>query len=127
LRSKRKSFLFGDEMAGTILIRKGGNLVTSTIVFDYIVERIRPILQYFDAEILRKIYDPLDEGAMTFIAANELSRDDFLIFVKATKKAYENSVQEPSFVNFKDRWLELIDLLEADPRYQSGENVDGKS
>jgi hypothetical protein len=103
-------------MAGTILITEKEGLATSTVEFDYLVERIRHAFLPEDSEIVSAIYEPLDEGGMTFISAADLGDDKFQTFVRAVRRAYAMSAQEASFHDHKDRWIELIKILDKDQR-----------
>jgi hypothetical protein len=103
-------------MAGTILLSGNEGLATSTLEFDYFVDRIRTGFASQDEAVAAAVYEPLDEGGMTFISAADLDQAGYKAFAGAVKRAYEASIPEPSFPRHKDRWLELLGMIERDSR-----------
>lgn len=104
-------------MAGTILIGEKKGLPLSTIEFDYLVERIRLAFNNVDEDFMREIYEPLDEGGMTFISLIGLNEKGFQAFAHATAQAYSQDSQEGAISKYKSRWNELLAVLADDPRY----------
>lgn len=103
-------------MAGTILIMGKDGLATSTVEFDYLAERIRCAFSPEEDAIVSTVFEPLDEGGMTFISTTELCKAEFQAFERAVKRAYAISMQDASFQDYKERWIELIKILDKDPR-----------
>lgn len=104
-------------MAGTILLSENEGLATSTVEFDYLVDRIRNGFSAQDGAIAAMVYEPLDEGGMSFISAADLDAVSYKAFAQAVKRAYEISTKEPSFPAHKDRWIELLRMIDGDPRF----------
>jgi hypothetical protein len=103
-------------MAGTILVDDDCGLATSTIEFDYLVERIRQAFAKNDEKFMQEIYEPLDEGGMTFISLTDTGVDGFRAFVRAAKQACSRAAAEEGFAQHRKQWTELLEILERDPR-----------
>jgi len=108
-------------MAGTILISDNIGLATSTVEFDYLVERIRRAFDAGEEQLVSEIYEPLDEGGMTYISVADKGEEVFRSFGNAVMRAYSTSKSEVSFSSYKERWLELISLIKSDPRWNTAE------
>lgn len=104
-------------MAGTILVGEKCGLATSTVEFDYLVERIRHAFTEGDEKFVQKIYEPLDAGGMTFISLSEAGVDGFRAFVRAAKQACSLAAVEDGYAQHSKHWVELLHILECDPRY----------
>jgi hypothetical protein len=103
-------------MAGTIRVSKGHSLATNTRTYDFIVEKTRPHFLPDEQHIFKEIYHGEDEAAIMFISVKEVDKNSFNVFYRATKKGYEQAL-----IEHPDRvvaWKELIDMLEADPRFE---------
>ena len=108
-------------MAGTILISDNVGLATSTVEFDHLVERIRKAFVVGEEQLASDIYEPMDEGGMTFISVSDKDPEVLVAFGNAVMRAYLASQNEASFPSYKERWLELIGLIKSDPRWTSAE------
>lgn len=107
-------------MAGTILVDDDSGLATSTVEFDYLVERIRHAFTKDDERFLQQIYEPLDEGGMTFISLTDTGVEGFRAFVRAAKQACSRAATEEGFAQHRKQWADLLDILERDPRCPVG-------
>ncbi|WP_339385769.1 hypothetical protein [Burkholderia sp. Ac-20379] len=103
-------------MAGTIMIAKNNMMGTSTLEFDYLVERIRAAFPVEYKSIASAVYEPLDEGGMTFISAIDLDQESYCVFSDAVHRAYKDSMREASFPLHESRWIDLLGIVENDPR-----------
>lgn len=103
-------------MGGTILVSKGRGFATSTVDFDYLVERIRVELTSLYPTIAVAAYEPIDKGGMTFIALDELNSDSYRCFVEATKKAKSKASADALFPQRYILWHQLSDMLHSDVR-----------
>ncbi|QWT22147.1 hypothetical protein KPL74_09080 [Bacillus sp. NP157] len=104
-------------MSGTIIFSPGHGVATSTINFDYLVERIRQSFDASDGDVISEIYDPLDQGGMTYISLADLSQEKFNAFVRAVRRAYSLAASDGSYHKFTVAWEELLAKLRADTRY----------
>lgn len=103
-------------MAGTILVTDERGLAISTVEFDYLVECIRGAFLQEDQSVAELVYEPLDEGGMTFISAVELDELSYPVFAETVWRAYVASKGTASFSRFEARWKELLEIIEQDPR-----------
>ncbi|PTT92276.1 hypothetical protein DBR42_02305 [Pelomonas sp. HMWF004] len=105
-------------MAGSIIVAKNGLLHLNTLAFDYVVERIRPYFQVINEEAMRLVYEPLDQGGMTFIALDEIPECHFRDFCRAFAEA--RLVANASAPTEYDVWWErLLEILKKDPRFDA--------
>lgn len=103
-------------MAGSIVVSKNVSLLKNTGTYFFIVEKTRPHFLPDEQHILKKIYHGDDDAALMFISVEDIDRAGFNAFYRATKKGYEQALIE--FPHRVKAWKELIDMLEADPRYE---------
>ncbi|MBU0600798.1 MAG: hypothetical protein KKD25_00135 [Gammaproteobacteria bacterium] len=108
-------------MAGTILISDDQGLAISTVEFDYLVECIRGSFLPEDQSVAELVYEPLDEGGMTFISAVELDEHSYPIFAETVRRACATSRGAASFSRFEARWKEFLEIIEQDPRCKEKE------
>jgi hypothetical protein len=104
-------------MAGTIFVSKGYSLPINTRTYDFILEKTRPHFLAGEQHILKAIYEISDETALMFVDLGVVDKNSFNAFYRATKKGYEQAL-----IEHPDRvvaWKELIDMLEADPRFDA--------
>lgn len=103
-------------MAGTILIGNKSGLAISSIEFDYMIERIRGAFMPGEEGISARVFEPLDEGGMTFISAADVDASAYQVFARAVRRAYERAMLEESFSKHQTSWLDLVRMIELDPR-----------
>jgi len=103
-------------MSGTILVAEKAGLATSTSDFDYLAEKIRAAFLPEHESIKSAVFEPLDEGGMTFISAADLESKEFQAFARAVKDASVTAMVEPIAEPRRDYWMELCKLLEKDSR-----------
>lgn len=103
-------------MGGTILVSKGRGFATSTVDFDYLVERIRAELMPKHPSVVIAAYEPLDEGGMTFISLEALDRESYCFFVEAITKAEVKASTDVSYPKRSTLWRQLSDILRQDVR-----------
>jgi hypothetical protein len=104
-------------MAGSIVISKSVSLLKNSFAYHFIVEKTRPHFTANEQHILKEIYQGEDEAAMMFIDVSGVNKVGFNAFYRATKKGYEQALIE--FPHRVEAWKELIDMLEADPRFDA--------
>ena len=103
-------------MAGTILISKTSGVWLKSSQFDYIIEKIRQCFDDGQHDFRRQIYEPVDDGAMSFISLKEQSGDGLKAFLGAALRASENDLRDDPGSANKSTWDELIETLRADCR-----------
>ena len=87
----------------------------NTIAFTYMLEEIRGHFPASEADALRKIYFPYDEGGMNFISIQDSSHEGFRAFFEAAEKARDACTRRG--VNDYDVWWpRLFNILKRDPR-----------
>lgn len=107
-------------MSGTIIVSPGHGVATSTVNFDYLVERIRQSFDAVDDEVVSEIYEPMDQGGMTYISLADLSQGKFNSFVRAVMRAHSLAASEESYHKFSAVWEELLAKLKVDSRCLDG-------
>jgi hypothetical protein len=103
-------------MAGTILIGKKSGLAVSSIEFDYMIDRIRGAFMPGEENIRKQVFEPLDDGGMTFISAADIDAHSYHVFSRAIRRAHEKAMLEESFPKHQTAWLDLIRMTDHDPR-----------
>jgi hypothetical protein len=106
-------------MGGSVLISKGNGVVLSSRDFDYIIEKIRP---YFpsNAHLFRdEIYDPVDEGGMSFLSLMEQNEKGVEAFFYAATSAFEHETEEERR-SLEKTWNELFNAIKSDSRFGNG-------
>lgn len=103
-------------MGGTILISKGNGFATNAVDFDYLAERIRAELMSKDPSVLTAVYEPLDDGGMTFLSLEALDGASYRIFVEATIQAELKASTDASFFAWSELWRQFHDMLQTDAR-----------
>lgn len=104
-------------MAGFILLSEGLLISLSSVQFDYLTERIRSEFLQEDAECMKKIFFPHDEGGMNFISADNQSEICFRAFADAAFKAHSKAQTEDLYKDFYPAWNNLLNLIRQDPRF----------
>ncbi|MET3137072.1 hypothetical protein AAKU61_001424 [Undibacterium sp. GrIS 1.2] len=102
-------------MAGSIIIAQNVILGFNTVAFHYIVEKIR---SHFDENrkfVMERIYEPLDEGGMTFIDISVASTDEFREFCGATARCRSECNANPTAYDVW--WDRLWEMLSEDSRF----------
>jgi hypothetical protein len=105
-------------MSGTIIFSPGHGVATSTVNFDYLVERIRQSFDASDRDVAAEIYDSLDQCGMTYISFAELNQEKFNAFVRAVERAHSLAASDRSYGRFSTVWQELLAKLRTDSRCQ---------
>jgi hypothetical protein len=105
-------------MAGTILVSEGHSLPTDSFTYHFIVEKTRPHFLAEEQHILKKIYHGEDDAALMFISVRDVDKNDFNIFYRATKEGYQKALIDYPETTKTVAWAELLDILQADPRYE---------
>lgn len=103
-------------MDGTILVSKGHGFATSTFDFDYLGERIRAELRSKHPLVAKAVYEPLDEGGMTFLSLEGLDGESFRFFLEATNQAEAKASTDASYAERSTLWRQLSDVLWKDAR-----------
>lgn len=104
-------------MGGSVIVAKGEILSMNTRAFDHVVEKIRPHFQLINNKALDLAYEPMDQGAMTFISLDEANGEDFRDFCKAFSLAKLECEKSPT--GYDVWWDRLGALLEKDPRFHA--------
>ncbi len=107
-------------MAGSILISDQVGIALSTRDFDYLVERIRVEFPLNDRRWASEIFEPMDEGGMTFISLIDCSGDGFCSFFNAVLLAKKKAEDVEGYLFHAAQWEELLSSLRSDPRYAEG-------
>jgi hypothetical protein len=109
-------------MAGAILVSENIGVSLNSLDFDHIIEKIRPFFSVGKDVFRDEIYNPVDEGGMSFITLVEQSEDGFIAFFQAATTAYQNELQERPLSARRGAWEELMQALRSDPRAKDCKN-----
>jgi hypothetical protein len=105
-------------MAGTILVSEGHSLPTDSFTYHFIVEKTRPHFSPEEQHALKEIYHGEDEAALMFISVIDVDKSAFNVFCRATKEGYQKALIDYPETTKTVAWAELLDILQADPRYE---------
>jgi len=106
-------------MAGFISIAKGKGVSMGTPGFDYVVERTRRYFKADEAVVQGEIFGPLDDEGMSLIAVDTQDEAGFNAFCRATELAYDDAAREDPDNVPNAAWQELLQALQADPRWKA--------
>lgn len=109
-------------MAGAIIISDENIWGASSVVFDLIVGKLRPLLIHAN-EQLSEAFQPSEYGS-SFVALDEIGDNNYRLFVQQSRKTYKmcrQEVENAGLASDFDRlvlqqWEELNRQLSDDPR-----------
>ena len=109
-----------------ISIADGTGLVTSTGIFECIVEETRSLFKDSEQGCVKEIYMSLDEWCQTFIALDDIDAECFNLFYSYCEKAmvdFPNSergkIPDKEYLPvILGEWSEVLRIMREDPRYR---------
>jgi len=105
-------------MAGSIFVSSETLLSLSSVQFDYLVEKIRAVALEVDKTYWSQIFEPMDEGGMSFISLEQQDISGFSVFCSAVTLAKEKSEAASAEGHYLALWNRLTTLLQQDSRYR---------
>ncbi len=106
-------------MGGSILIAKDNGVALNSLTFDYIIEKIRPYFRDTEHQCRNEIYEPVDEGGMSFLSLWEQNEKGVEAFFYAVSTAFEQEIKEGD-LSLEAVWNEILDAIKLDSRLGSG-------
>jgi hypothetical protein len=76
-----------------------------------------------DDPVMKKVFEPVEEGFDTLLCLDELNADDFNYFYRKLRsqdgKMQERLRENPALVDHVDYWNKMLELIKEDDRIQS--------
>ncbi len=112
-------------MAGTAIISSKVAWTVGLRFFDPIIDRIRENFPQDEPSLLDEIFSSTFDNGLDIVSIENCKKDEFIKFHDIAKRQYaifsnDETLRRSSilFNGILECWLDLIQLLEEDPRFQ---------